>query len=447
MKKVLIANRGEIAVRIIQTLKEKNIRSVAVYSTADKNSLHVALADEAICIGPPASNQSYLDINRIIQAAIQTGVDAIHPGYGFLAESEAFAKAVEEAGLIFIGPRSETIHMMGDKSVAKATAEENGLPVVPGSDGVIQSKDQAYAVAEKVGYPLVVKAVSGGGGKGMRVIRSADQFDKLYAEAQKEAENAFGDRRLYIEKYIQDARHIEVQIIGDGQGDAVHLFERDCTVQRRNQKLIEEAPASILNEENRQWILERTANFAANIKYESAGTVEFLYLPSEKRFYFMEMNTRIQVEHCVTEMMTGIDIVAEQLEVAFNKRLTLKQEDIVQDGVALEVRVNAENPSKNFQPSPGKIENLHFGKGRNVRIDSHIYPGYTISPHYDSMIAKIIVKGEDRMDAIKRMQRVLDETVVGPIESNLTFQRFLLDQPQFQENEHDIHFLEKNSLA
>ncbi len=447
MKKVLIANRGEIAVRIIQTLKEMNIRSVAVYSEADADSLHVALADQSYCIGPASSNKSYLDIKKILQVAQLAEADAIHPGYGFLAESEEFARACEEAGFKFIGPRSETIRLMGDKSIAKKTADENGLPVVPGSDGIIRSKKQAHAIAESIGFPLVIKAVSGGGGKGMRVVHHPEHFDSLYAEARKEAENAFGDNRLYIEKYIADARHIEVQILGDGKGNAIHLYERDCTVQNHNQKLIEEAPASILDEKTRQWILETTAQFAANIKYESAGTVEFLYLPHENNFYFMEMNTRIQVEHCVSEMITGIDMVEQQMHVAFDGELTIEQDQIQQEGCAMEVRVNAEDPDKNFLPSPGKIKQLHFGKGRNVRIDSHIYPGYTISPYYDAMIAKILVKGNNREEVINRMARVLDETVIGPNKTNLSFQRFLMDHPQFRQNNYDIHFLEKNSLV
>lgn len=447
MKKVLIANRGEIAVRIIQSLKELNIQSVAIYSTVDKDSLHVALADESYCIGPAATAESYLDIKKILQVAKSSDADAIHPGYGFLAESEEFARACEKEGIIFIGPTADTIELMGDKSQAKATAEENGLPIVPGSDGIVQSREHANQVAESTGFPLVIKAVSGGGGKGMRVVHYPEDFDRFYSEAKKEAENAFGDQRVYIEKFIQDARHIEVQILGDGQGHAVHLYERDCTIQNHNQKLIEEAPASILNEESRQDILETTAAFARNINYRSAGTVEFLYLPSEDAFYFMEMNTRIQVEHCVTEMITGIDIVEQQIQVAFNEQLTIQQEDIHLEGVAMEVRVNAEDPGRNFRPSPGPIEQLHFGKGRNVRIDSHIYPGYTISPYYDAMIAKIIVQGKDREDVINRMSRVLDETVIGPIKTNLSFQRFLMDHPQFRNNDYDIHFLDKNNLV
>lgn len=447
MKKVLIANRGEIAVRIIQSLKELNIQSVAVYSTADRDSLHVALADESYCIGPAATAESYLDIKKILQVAQLADADAVHPGYGFLAESEKFARACEKEGLIFIGPTAATIELMGDKSQAKETAEENGLPVVPGSDGIIRSREHAHQVAESIGFPLVIKAVSGGGGKGMRVVQHPEDFDRLYSEAKKEAENAFGDQRVYIEKFIQDARHIEVQVLGDGKGHAVHLYERDCTIQNHNQKLIEEAPASILNEDSRRDILETTAAFARNIKYRSAGTVEFLYLPSEDAFYFMEMNTRIQVEHCVTEMITGIDIVAEQIHVAFDEELTVQQEDIHLQGVAMEVRVNAEDPERNFSPSPGPVDQLHFGKGRNVRIDSHIYPGYTISPYYDAMIAKIIVQGKDREDVIARMSRVLDETVIGPIKTNLAFQRFLMDHPQFRSNDYDIHFLDKNNLV
>jgi len=447
MTKVLVANRGEIAVRIIHTLKEKNVKSVAIYSTADRDSLHVALADEAYCIGPAASSQSYLDMNRIIATAQLSDTDAIHPGYGFLSENAEFVERCENAGLKFIGPTAELISLMGDKAKARETVGKHGLPVVPGSDGFVKDLEDGKKIANEIGYPIVVKAVSGGGGKGMRVITKEEDFSRFFSEARKEAKNSFNDNRVYIEKYITVARHIEVQIIGDGQGNAIHLFERDCSIQNHNQKLIEEAPASILDEKTRQYITELTAKVAGELKYESAGTVEYLYVEEEKKFYFMEMNTRIQVEHTISEEITGVDVVEQQLEVAFNKQLTIKQEDIQKRGVAIEVRVNAEDPTNHFAPSPGKIEQVHFSKGNNVRIDTHIYNGYTISPHYDAMIAKVVAHGNTRDDAIAKMKRILSETVVGPIKSNLDFQAFLMEHPNYQKNDLDIHFLENNHLV
>lgn len=441
-----MANRGEIAVRIIHTLKEKNMQSVAIYSTADKESLHVALADKSYCIGPASSSDSYLDIDKILTVAKISQADAIHPGYGFLAENAEFVRRCEEAKLKFIGPSTNLITIMGNKAVARETVEKHGLPVIPGSHGFVKNLAEGKQIAKEIGYPIVVKAVSGGGGKGMRLITDEKDFSRLYAEARREAKKSFNDNRVYIEQYITDARHIEVQIIGDGKGKAVHLFERDCSIQNRNQKMIEEAPAMILDDKTRNYINELTAKVMGELNYESAGTVEYLYVESEKKFYFMEMNTRIQVEHTVSEMITGINIVDQQLEVAFNGGLTIKQKDIQRNGVAIEVRINAVDPINNFAPSPGKIEELHFSKGMNVRIDTHIYNGYTISPHYDAMIAKIITHGNTRDAAISKMKRVLNETVIGPNKTNLNFQSFLMDHPNYRENKIGIHFLEENKL-
>ena len=446
MEKVLVANRGEIAVRVIRSLKEMGIPSVAIHSTADRDSLHVALADEAICIGPAKSTESYLGIDRIIAAIEVSRADAVHPGYGFLSESATFAERLEEIGIIFIGPTSETISRMGDKAEARQTMKDAGVPVIPGSDGVIDSFDEAGSVAETVGYPLVIKAVSGGGGKGMRFVHEPDQLEKAYKEAKKEAKNAFGDDRIYIEKFIERARHIEVQVVGDGQGHAVHFYERDCSIQRNNQKLIEEAPAAILDDESRKDITERTAEAVAKLNYRGAGTVEYLYVEEEDAFYFIEMNTRIQVEHTVSEEITGMDIVRLQLEVAQGQPLELTQKDISINGFAIECRINAENPVEDFLPAPGMIETLHFGMGQGVRIDSHVYPGYMIPPHYDSMIGKVIVHAESREAAIRKMTHVLDETVIGPIHTNLDFQHYLMNHPNYLKNDVEIKFLLHNDI-
>lgn len=446
MTKVLVANRGEIAVRIIRTLKEKNIKSVAIYSTADKDSLHVALADESYCIGPASSTESYLDIDKVLMVAKLSEADAIHPGYGFLAENEEFVKRCQNEGFKFIGPSGRLISLMGNKAKARDTVGANGLPVIPGSEGPIKSGADGLKIARKIGFPVVVKAVSGGGGKGMRLIREEKEFQRLFSEARQEARSSFNDSRVYVERYIPNARHIEVQILGDGKGQAIHLFERDCSIQNNNQKLIEEAPATILDEKTRKYITELTAEVMGKLQYESAGTVEYLYVEEEKKFYFMEMNTRIQVEHTITESITGVDIVEQQLEVAFNGHLTVKQEDIEINGVAIEVRINAQDPKNQFMPSPGKIEKLHFSQGHNIRIDTHIYNGYTISPHYDAMIAKIITHGETRKSAIAKMRRVLNETVIGPMPNNIDFQAFIMDHPNYQANHFNIHFLKTNHL-
>lgn len=446
MTKVLIANRGEIAVRIIRTLKELSMKSVAVYSEGDRNSLHVSLADESYCIGPSRSADSYLNMDKVITAAKISGADAIHPGYGFLSEVPEFAKRCEEEGFIFVGPSAETMSTMGDKAQARATVKELGLPVVPGSDGLVTSLDEAEVLAKEIGFPLLFKAVAGGGGKGMRLVHSADQLPGLYKDAKKEAKGAFDNDRLYMEKYIDFARHIEVQLLGDGKGNAIHLFERDCSIQRNNQKLIEEAPAEVLDEETRTYITELSTKVIRDLNYAGAATIEFLYLEEEKQFYFMEMNTRIQVEHPITEAITGIDIVEQQIEAACNHGLTITQDDVQRNGFALEVRVNAENPTHNFLPSPGPVNQLHFALGRTVRIDSHLYTGYTIPPYYDSMIGKIIVHATNRDRAIKRMQRVLDETVIGPIDTNLDFQRFIMGHPKYEANDFDIKFLKRNKI-
>lgn len=446
MKKVLIANRGEIAVRIIRTLREMNIRSVAVYSTADKDSLHVSLADEAYCIGPAKSNESYLNINRILAAAEISSADAIHPGYGFLSETPDFAKRCEDNDIIFIGPTSEIMKKMGDKAEARSTMKEAGVPVIPGSEGVIDSLDEMKEVIEAIGYPIVIKAVSGGGGKGMRFVHDEESLEKSYKEAKKEAKNAFDDDRIYVEKYIPRARHIEVQVVGDGKGGAVHLYERDCSIQRNNQKLIEEAPAHILSSDSRAFITETTRDAIAELNYGGAGTVEYLYIEEEDKFYFIEMNTRVQVEHTVTEEITGVDIVRLQVEVALFNELNITQEDINIDGFAIETRINAEDPEKNFQPAPGQIELLHFSLGRNVRVDTAVYPGYKIPPNYDSMIAKVIVSGRDRQEAIIKMTQVLDETVIGPLKTNLDFQYYLMQHPNYINNIVDIKFLARNKI-
>lgn len=446
MKKVLIANRGEIAVRIIRTLKEMNIASVAVYSSGDKDSLHVALADEAYCIGGPKSSDSYLNIDNILQAALMSKADAVHPGYGFLSETPEFAERTEALGLIFIGPSAETMAKMGNKSMARQTMEKAGVPVIPGSDGIVESKDEVKKLAAEISYPIVIKAVSGGGGKGMRFAHSDEDVDKLYDEAKKEAKTSFNDDRLYIEKYIPKARHIEIQVIGDGKGGAVHLFERDCTIQRNNQKLLEEAPAVILSDKERSDITETTRQAVAKLNYRGAGTIEYLYVSAEKRFYFIEMNTRVQVEHTVSEEVTGMDIIKAQINVAFNSEIGFTQNEVKLTGHAIEARLNAEDPENRFMPSPGKIEKLHFGQGRNVRIDTHIYNGYSIPPYYDSMIAKVIVKAENREDALYKLKLVLGETVIEPIKTNLDFQYYLLGHPKVSENDYDIKFIHTENI-
>lgn len=444
MKKVLIANRGEIAIRIIRSCKKLGIKTVAVYSNTDADSLHVALADEAICIGPASSTESYLNMNNIIAAAEITHADAIHPGYGFLAENSKFARLCAEHDIIFIGPTPETIDKMGDKAEARKTMISAGVPVIPGSKDVIPTIEEAREKAQEIGMPLVIKAVAGGGGKGMRIVSRQEDFDNLFHAAKNEAKKAFGDDRVYIEKFILTARHIEVQVIGDGHGDAVHLYDRDCSIQRNNQKLIEEAPAVIVPDEVRARMTTDAVNAAKNINYRGAGTLEFLYVEDSQEYYFLEMNTRVQVEHTVTEMVTGVDIIEAQLKIALYDEFDLKQEEIQIMGFSMECRINAEDPQHGFRPSPGKVTALHLPAGPGVRIDTFLYPNCMVSPFYDSMIGKFITFDKTRDRAIKKMLAALDETVIAGFETNLDYQYRIVQHPRYHENLVDIKFLEKN---
>lgn len=444
MKKVLIANRGEIAIRIIRSCKKLGIKTVAVYSNTDADSLHVALADEAICIGPASSTESYLNMNNIIAAAEITHADAIHPGYGFLAENSKFARLCAEHDIIFIGPTPETIDKMGDKAEARKTMISAGVPVIPGSKDVIPTIEEAREKAQEIGVPLVIKAVAGGGGKGMRIVSRQEDFDNLFHAAKNEAKKAFGDDRVYIEKFIRTARHIEVQVIGDGHGDAVHLYDRDCSIQRNNQKLIEEAPAVIVPDEVRARMTTDAVNAAKNINYRGAGTLEFLYVEDSQEYYFLEMNTRVQVEHTVTEMVTGVDIIEAQLKIALYDEFDLKQEEIQITGFSMECRINAEDPQHGFRPSPGKVTALHLPAGPGVRIDTFLYPNCMVSPFYDSMIGKFITFDKTRDRAIKKMLAALDETVIAGFETNLDYQYRIVQHPRYHENLVDIKFLEKN---
>ncbi|TDM29810.1 acetyl-CoA carboxylase biotin carboxylase subunit [Macrococcoides canis] len=444
MKKVLIANRGEIAIRIIRSCKKLGIKTVAVYSNTDADSLHVALADEAICIGPSSSTESYLNMNNIIAAAEITHADAIHPGYGFLAENSKFARLCAEHDIIFIGPTPETIDKMGDKAEARKTMISAGVPVIPGSKDVIPTIEEAREKAQEIGMPLVIKAVAGGGGKGMRIVSRQEDFDNLFHAAKNEAKKAFGDDRVYIEKFILTARHIEVQVIGDGHGDAVHLYDRDCSIQRNNQKLIEEAPAVIVPDEVRARMTTDAVNAAKNINYRGAGTLEFLYVEDSQEYYFLEMNTRVQVEHTVTEMVTGVDIIEAQLKIALYDEFDLKQEEIQIMGFSMECRINAEDPQHGFRPSPGKVTALHLPAGPGVRIDTFLYPNCMVSPFYDSMIGKFITFDKTRDRAIKKMLAALDETVIAGFETNLDYQYRIVQHPRYHENLVDIKFLEKN---
>jgi len=439
--KVLIANRGEIAVRIIRACRELGIYSVAVYSEADRDSLHVKLADEAYCVGPTAARDSYLNFANIISTAKLTEADAIHPGYGFLAENADFAEVCQSFQIEFIGPSSEAIQKMGDKSIAKETMKKADVPVVPGSDGLIEEVADALKLAKQIGYPVIIKATAGGGGKGMRVAYSNEELKKAFNMARLEAEKAFGNSGVYIEKYLEEPRHIEIQVLADRHGNVVHLGERDCSVQRRHQKLLEEAPSPALSQELREKMGEAAVKAAKAVNYHGVGTVEFLL--EKDSFYFMEMNTRIQVEHPVTEQVTGVDLIKEQIKAAAGEILTFKQEDITINGWAIECRINAENPAKNFLPSPGKIEFYLAPGGYGVRVDSAAYPGYVISPFYDSMIAKLIVWGKTREEAITRMQRALDEFAIEGISTTIPFHLKLLDNELFKKGEFDTKFLEK----
>ncbi|MCX7793682.1 MAG: acetyl-CoA carboxylase biotin carboxylase subunit [Thermodesulfovibrionales bacterium] len=440
-KKILIANRGEIALRIIRACKELGIRTVAVYSEADRESLHVKLADEAVCIGPANPQQSYLNIPAILSAAEITDAEAIHPGYGFLSENPHFAEACITSGITFIGPTPENIKIGGDKAKARTILKRRGIPVVPGSDGPVNSEDVAERVVKKIGFPVMLKASAGGGGKGMRIVREESEFEQAFHMAQREAFAAFGNGELYIEKYISSIRHIEVQILADSKGNIVHLGERECSIQRRHQKLLEEAPSPFLTEKQRKKIGELAVKAARAIKYRNAGTFEFI-VDEEGNIYFIEINTRIQVEHPITELITGIDIVKEQIKIAAGYELGYRQPDIKFNGWAIECRINAEDPER-FVPSPGKITFLSLPGGPGVRVDTAIYPGYTVPPYYDSMIAKLIVYGKDRQEAIKRMARAIDEFMIEGVKTTLPLHKKLLNHPQFLEGRYSTSFLEE----
>jgi acetyl-CoA carboxylase biotin carboxylase subunit len=444
-KKLLIANRGEIAVRVIRACHELGIQTVAVYSTADKDALHVRLADEAYCIGPTASKDSYLNMTNLMSIATKTGVDAIHPGYGFLAENADFAEICSACNITFVGPDPQAIVKMGDKNVARETMKNAGVPIVPGTDGLIEDIDEAVRIAEEAGYPVIIKATAGGGGKGMRVARSKEELISSVRQAQQEAKNAFGNPGVYLEKYLEDTRHIEIQIIADKHGNVCHLGERDCSIQRRHQKLVEEAPSPALDEETRHQMGSAAVAAAKAVNYHGAGTVEFL-LDKDGRFYFMEMNTRIQVEHPVTELITGIDLVKEQIMVAAGYPLSFTQEEVTIDGWAIECRINAENPAKKFMPSPGTIQFYLPPGGFGVRVDSAVYQGYQITPFYDSMVAKIIVWGKDRGEAIQRMKRALSEMVIEGVHTTIPFHLKLLEHEMFVEGNFNTKFLETYDL-
>ncbi|MBO5325414.1 MAG: acetyl-CoA carboxylase biotin carboxylase subunit [Lachnospiraceae bacterium] len=418
--KILIANRGEIAVRIIRACRELGIQSVAVYSEADKDALHAQLADEAVCIGPAPSKDSYLNMENIISATINTGAEAIHPGFGFLSENQKFAKLCEECNITFIGPSSEIIRKMGNKTEARNTMMEAGVTVIPGWNQNVESVEEGKEIAAKLGYPVIVKAALGGGGKGMRVAMSEEEFENAYLTARKEAGAAFGDDSVYMEHFIEHPRHVEVQILADSYGNVVHLGERDCSIQRNHQKFIEEAPCKAISEELRARMGEQAVKAAKAVGYENAGTIEFL-LENETDFYFMEMNTRIQVEHPVTEWITGVDLIKEQIKIASKEKLSFTQEDVRMEGHSIECRINAENPEKNFRPSPGKIENLYLPGGKGIRMDTAIYSGYEIPPYYDSMIAKLIVHGTTREEALRKMRSALGEVIIEGIDTNVDY--------------------------
>ena len=440
--KILIANRGEIALRIIRACRELGIRTVAVYSEADRNSMHVRFADEAICIGLAQSSKSYLNIPAIISAAEITDVEAIHPGYGFLAENSHFAEICASCHIKFIGPTPENMRLMGDKMMARSTMQKLGLPIVPGSSGAIKSKEEALKVAQKIGYPVIIKAAAGGGGKGMRICHNDIKLASSFMTAQSEAEANFGNAAVYIEKYVDKPRHIEIQVLADQFGHVVYLGERDCSIQRRHQKLLEESPSPVVDSKMRKRIGELAVKACKSVNYQNAGTIEFL-LDSHGNFYFMEMNTRIQVEHPVTEAVTGIDLIKEQLRIASGEKLDLRQEDIKFSGAAIECRINAEDYENNFMPCPGKIDILNLPGGPGVRVDTHIYQGYEIPPFYDSMVAKLIVHGKDRKEAIKIMQRALNEFSIGPIKTTIPFHIRLLENPLFIKGDISTHFVQE----
>lgn len=444
--KILIANRGEIAVRIIRACRELGIQTVAVYSEADKEALHTELADEAICIGPARASDSYLNVQQILSAAVVTKAEAIHPGFGFLSENSRFASMCEECNITFIGPKSETIDAMGNKINARKLMIEAGVPVIPGSDGALSTVDEALAIADEIGYPVMLKAAAGGGGKGIRKVLTKEELPQHFSSAQQEAKAAFGNDDMYIEKIIYPARHIEVQILGDHFGHVIHLGERDCSLQRNNQKVLEESPSVIITPEKRQAIGDAGVRAAKAVAYRNAGTIEFL-MDEAGEFYFMEMNTRIQVEHPITEMVTGVDLVKKQLEIASGYPLSLKQEDIKLQGHAIECRINAENPAYNFAPSPGKIRNLFLPSGgMGLRVDSAMYSGYTIPPYYDSMIAKVIVHGDTREEALNKMHRALWEFVTDGVITNVDFQMDLIHHPNVMAGDYTTAFLQEEFL-
>lgn len=443
MKKVLIANRGEIAVRIIRACKEMDIKTVAVYSEADKEALHVELADEAYCIGPKLSKDSYLNFSNIISVAKLTNCDGIHPGYGFLAENASFAELCEECNIMFIGPTSDAISRMGTKDVARETMKKAGVPVVPGSTGIVASEKEGLEIAEELGFPVIIKATAGGGGKGIRVARSREDFITGLRMTQKEAAAAFGNPGVYIEKFIEDFRHIEIQVLADSHGNAVHLGERDCSIQRRMQKLVEEAPSPALSPELRAEMGDAAVKAALAVDYRGAGTVEFIFDAVNQKFYFMEMNTRIQVEHPVTEMITGVDLIQQQLRVASGETLSFRQEDITFKGWSIECRINAENPAKNFMPSAGRVDMYLPPGGLGVRIDSAMYSGYSIPPYYDSMVAKLITFADTREEAVAKMKRALGEFVIEGVFTTIPFHLKLMDHEVFKSGDFNTKFLEK----
>lgn len=440
-KKILIANRGEIALRVIRTCKEMGIKSVAVYSTADEHSLHVKFADEAVCIGPPASKESYLKIPSILAAAEITNAEAIHPGYGFLAENAEFSRICGEHDIKFIGPSPDMISTMGDKATAKATMIKNNVPVVPGSDGIVESLEEGEKLAEEIGFPLIIKATAGGGGRGMRVVNEQKNFKNAFNTCRNEAEAAFGNAEVYIEKFIQNPRHIEIQILGDQHGNVVHLGERECSLQRRHQKILEEAPSPVMTPEVREKMGEAAVNAGKAINYEGAGTVEFI-VDKDLNFYFMEMNTRIQVEHPITEEITSSDLVQQQIIAAAGQKINL--EPYTFRGHAIECRINAEDPEHNFRPTAGTIKTFNIPGGRCVRVDTHAYAGYKVPPHYDSMIAKLIVSASNRKEAINRMKRALEEFVVEGIKTTIPYHQQLMEDPGFIKGEYNTQYLEKS---
>lgn len=441
-ERILIANRGEIAVRVIRACREMGIRTVAVYSQADEHALHVQMAENAICIGPPPASESYLKIANIISAAEVADVDAIHPGYGFLSENAHFAEVCESCKIAFIGPTPDNIRAMGDKAAARRTMKKAGVPVTPGSDGVVTSQDEALQVARRIGYPVVIKAVAGGGGKGMRVARNDVSLVQSFMTASAEAERAFGNAAVYLERYVENARHIEVQILADQHGNVIHLGERDCSIQRRHQKVIEEAPSPALTADVRKRIHRAAVRAAEYVKYRGAGTIEFLFDPDTDEFYFMEMNTRIQVEHPITEEITGVDLIKEQIRIAAQEKLSIGQRDIEPKGHAIEFRVNAEDPYRNFAPGPGAIEFVHFPGGRGVRVDSHIYCGYTVPPYYDSLLAKLIAVGATRAEAIATLSRALNEFTLHGIPTTAPLGQAVLSDSRFARGDYNTSFLD-----